>query len=188
MSIARFRQSTPLIHVVNISDQIIARLCANPDDLSQLSPDGFELLVGDRLTTMGLGVQRVGSVNCRDGGIDLIAWPERNAAIPYLLAVQVKHSRAGHTVSSRVVRDLKGVLSVTPFDFGLIVTNTTFSPDARWFAREKPNIIRLRDFEDLVRWVRSDFANESLDRDLPSEISLAPGLRIQIRPKKSIDL
>jgi hypothetical protein len=173
--------AAPIVQVIGISAEIIARLAAQPEDLSLLSPDAFELLVADRLAAMGLGVQRIGSINSRDGGIDIIAWPEKNAAIPYLLAVQAKHSRKGITVPSRVVRDLKGVLSVAPFDVGLLVTNTSFSPDARWFAREKPNIIRLRDFADLARWLRADFAHEVLERDLPSEISLGPGLRIPIR-------
>ena len=69
---------------------------------------------------------------------------------------------------------------MTPLDLGLLVTNTTFSPDARWAAREKPNIVRLRDFSDLKRWLHAEFAHESLERDLPSEISLGPGLRITI--------
>lgn len=185
-SVDDFRQARPqvrgesLVEVVSISPEVIARLAATPADLSTLSPEEFELLVADRLALMGHGVQRVGSTNTRDGGIDLIAWPERNASIPYLLAVQVKHSRKGRTVPSRVVRDLKGVLSMTPLDFGLLVTNTTFSPDARWVARERPNIVRLRDFNDLKYWLREEFAHENLDRDLPSEISLGPGLRVTI--------
>lgn len=49
-----------------------------------------------------------------------------------------------------------------------------------WVARERPNIIRLRGFQDIVKWLRNDFANEVLERDLPAEILLAPGLTVPI--------
>jgi len=175
--------TSPIIRIVSIAPDVIARLAAHPGELSALSPEAFELLVADRLAAMGLGVQRVGAANTRDGGIDMIAWPEKNAAVPFLLAVQAKHSRRGRVVPPAVVRDLKGVLSTAPLDFGLVVTNTTFSPDARWVAAQGPRIVRLRDFKDLVRWLRADFASEAVYHDVPSEISLAPGLRISIRRK-----
>jgi hypothetical protein len=180
---ACLQDAPPLVYVVSMSAEVIRRLAAAPAELGNLSPEAFELLVADRLSAMGLGVQRVGSSNTRDGGIDMVAWPERNAAIPYLLAVQVKHSGKNRAVPQSVVRDLKGVLSTVPLDIGLLVTNTRFSPDARWFAREKPNIVRLRDFDDLVRWLRSDFTFETIERDLPREILLGPGLRIPIGGK-----
>jgi hypothetical protein len=169
-----------LIKVVSISPELIARLAVHPEELSRLTPEKFELLIADRLIAMGLGVERVGSTNMRDGGVDMIAWPERNAAMPYLLAVQAKHSQKGHTVSPHVVRDLKGVISTNALDIGLIVTNTKFSADAEWAAREKPNIIRLRDFQDLVRWLRMDFTHEVMQRDLPRQISLGPGITVSI--------
>lgn len=135
---------------------------------------------------MGLGVSKVGSTNAPDGGIDMVAWPERNASFPYLLAVQAKHSRKGHAVPQGVVRDLKGVLSAAPFDLGLVVTNTRFSPNARWCAEQGPKIVRLRDFQDLIRWLRADFTHETVERDLPREILLGPGLRLPIGPQSEL--
>ncbi len=186
-SLEDFRQmhvhcaTSPIIKVVSITRDIIARLGAHPEELSTLSPNAFELLVADRLAAMGLCVRRVGTAESRDGGIDMIAWPERNSAVPFLLAVQAKHSRHARAVPPSVVRDLKGVLSAAPVDIGLLVTNTSFSPDARWAAMQGPRIVRLRDFNDLVRWLRADFANETLYRDIPGEIALAPGLKIAFR-------
>jgi hypothetical protein len=174
----------PLIRVVTISQEIIARLAANPADLAQLSPEGFEVLIADRLSAMGLGVRRVRSTNAWDGGIDMVAWPERNASIPYLLAVQAKHSRVDRAVPQSVVRDLRGVLSTAPFDVGLVVTNTRFSPNAHWYAEQGPKIVRLRGFEDLVRWLRADFTHETIERDLPKEILLGPGLRVPIGSRR----
>jgi hypothetical protein len=172
--------STPLVTITSITPEVISRLAASPEQLLQLSPERFELLVADRLAAMGLGVQRIGRTNRSDGGIDMVAWPERNASVPFLLAVQAKHSRLNRAVSSGVVRDLKGVLATAPFDVGLIVTNTRFSPDAQWVAQQGSRIVRLRDFGDLLRWLRSDFASEAWHRDLPPTISLGPGLKITL--------
>lgn len=36
---------------------------------------------------------------------------------------------------------------------GMVVTNTSFTADARWFADHQPAIIRLRDMSDLKRWI-----------------------------------
>lgn len=185
-SIADFRRDPrkkvvePAIHVVPMSEEFMAALAASPGALSSLSPEDFEILVADRLAAMGHGVRRVGATTHEDGGIDIVAWPERNAAFPYLLAVQVKHSRKGRRVRPSVVRDLRGALSTSPFDVGLIVTNTTFTPKARLAARKDHYPIRLRDFDDLVRWLRSDFEAGVLEQDLPEEILLGPGLRIAL--------
>ncbi len=177
--------STPLITLTSITPEVISRLAASPEDLLQLSPENFELLVADRLAAMGLGVRRIGHANRADGGIDMVAWPEQNASVPFLLAVQAKHSRVNRAVSSRVVRDLKGVLAAAPFDIGLVVTNTRFSPDAQWAAQQGPRIVRLRDLNDLLRWLRADFASEGRYRDLPSTISLAPGLRVRLDSERA---
>jgi hypothetical protein len=176
------REATPpIVELVSLAPEIIARLAANPDDISSMTPERFELLIADRLAAMGLGVRRLGPANRPDGGIDIIAWPERNAAVPFLMAVQVKHSRVGRPIAPPAVREFKGVLSAMPIDIGLLVTNTRFTAEAAWAAREGPRILRLREFEALRRWLRNDFAHESWYEDVPSEISLGPGLKVSIR-------
>lgn len=174
-------RAQPIVELVSLTPEVISQIAANPRDMSSLTPERFELLVADRLAAMGLGVKRLGPANRPDGGIDILAWPERNAAIPFLLAVQAKHSRVGRPVPPADVREFRGVLSTIPVDIGLLVTNTRFTAEAAWAAREGPRILRLREFEALKRWLRNDFASESWYDDVPSEISLGPGLRIAIR-------
>jgi len=172
-----------LIQIVDTSSEILARLRVDGEELASLSAEQFEVLIADCLTAMGLGVQRVGASNTPDGGIDIIAWPECNSSFGFLLAVQVKHTRRKH-IGPSPVRDLRGVLSTSPFDVGLMVTNARFSPSARWAAQEGSRIVRLRDFDDIVRWIGGDFAKEPFYNELPSEIALTPGLRIPITHKK----
>jgi hypothetical protein len=63
-----------------------------------------------------------------------------------------------------------------------MVTNTTFSHDARWLADQVTNksFLRLRDFEDLKRWFRGQFDSEFDWRELPDVIELAPGIRVEV--------
>ncbi len=71
--------------------------------LKTLSPDKFQRLIADRLEGMGFGVQLVGNVYAKDGGVDIIASPDpRVMPFPFLLAVQAKHH---HTDNKCLPRD-----------------------------------------------------------------------------------
>jgi hypothetical protein len=69
---------------------------------------------------------------------------------------------------------------------GMIVTNTSFTADAKWFANNNQTLLRLRDMQDLNRWMRNDFVNESEWREIPEEIELTPGVTIKIPRKQSL--
>lgn len=77
--------------------------------------------------------------------------------------------------------DFAGVIAGHPFNVGLLLTNTSFSPDAEWFAREHAKLVRLRDFTDMRRWLLDDFDNEADWREIPTQIELCPGIVIPIR-------
>ncbi|MEO7994007.1 MAG: hypothetical protein ABI743_06370, partial [bacterium] len=71
------------------------------------------------------------------------------------------------------------------FQMGVIVTNTSFTADARWFGDNNSVLLRLRDLEDMRRWVQKDFDNPFEWREIPTKIELAPGVSVVI-PKKSL--
>jgi len=101
--------------------------------------------------------------------------------VPCLMAVQVKHtSLSNRRVGPQPVRDLLGVVQTHGFNVGLLVTNTTFTPDARWVADQRPMLLRLRDIEDLLRWLRDKCLQKQEWRDLPREIELCPGITIEL--------
>jgi hypothetical protein len=158
-----------------------------PERMREMSPGAFQRLVADRVDAMGLDVLMVGDVNRKDGGIDIIATPKaKNLSFPFLLGIQCKHHRVEATTGSSDVRDLHGVITSRGpnFSAGMLVTNTAFSPDALWFARNQGAILRLRDLRDLARWLHDDFDNEEEWREIPGSIMLAPGVEIVIpRPK-----
>jgi hypothetical protein len=171
----------PRVELVDISRELLAMLEATPDRLRELTADQFELLICERLAAFGYDFERVGAHAFRkDGGIDLLAW-QRTGLIPLLIGVQAKH--AGYTkrkVGPDAVRDLTGTVRQHGFNAGVLVTNTTFTPDARWFACKQPALVQLRDIQDLRRWLKGEFSREAEWRDLPTEMELCPGVRIEL--------
>jgi restriction endonuclease Mrr len=173
-----------LVHVefIGIDELLATQLRADPTLIHSLTPAQFELLVCDRLSAMGFEPRQVGHTNRSDGGIDVVFWPRSPAALPFLGAVQVKHHRNSRTrEGSPTVRDFAGAISGHPFSAGILVTNTGFTPDAEWFARERTNLIRLRGFTDIRRWLQNNFTDPQEWREIPPELALAPGVTIKIR-------
>jgi hypothetical protein len=131
---------------------------------------------------MGFEPKRVGPLTRKDGGVDILFWPKAKGAFPFLGAAQVKHHRNSVTSEGvRTVRDFAGVMAGHPFAAGLIVTNTSFSPDAEWFAREHARLVRLRDFVDIRRWLLGNFSDEAEWREIPRSLELCPGVVVKIR-------
>lgn len=134
---------------------------------------------------MGFQVEQVGGNTFRkDGGIDIVAC-SNNSSFPLLMAIQVKHHKAPkYKTGPDAVRDLLGVIQYTGFNAGVIVTNTTFTPDAVWIARQKPTLLRLRDMEDIKKWLLDEHLDDFYWREIPDSIEICPGVEIQIpKPK-----
>lgn len=186
--LAAGRWGSPEPYIVTLSpfsEGVLAWLLEDLERLKALPPDKFQFFIADRFERFGLQAQMVGDVYRKDGGVDIIAYP-KVPTIPFLLAVQAKHHRTSRKTAVGDVRDFHGVLSsaASPFHLGMIVTNTTFTPDAEWFANNNKTLLRLRDLKDLQRWLREDFVNEHEWRELPKQIELAPGIIIPVeRPK-----
>jgi len=142
-----------IVELVEFSNDLLVWLLEDTERLKQLPPDKFQYLIAGRLEDMRLSVQLVGDVYRKDGGVDIIAYPNRGCAFPFLLAVQAKHHRSNRKTGSPDVRDFHGLLTsrVSPFHMGMIVTNTSFTADAQWFADNNQNLLRLRDMKDISR-------------------------------------
>lgn len=166
---------------IDITPYIINQIIADPNEVFRIGPRELELVAMDRLKAMGLEVSRVGDTYQRDGGIDLIFWPRLGSAIPFLGAAQIKHhSNPDRKTGAPAIRDFVGTLNRQPFSMGLVITNTTFTADAQWVASNQQGLIRLRDMEDLRRWLLNNFTDDAEWREIPEQIELAPGFVIQI--------
>lgn len=167
------------VAVIPFGEILAAKLQGDPTLIHSLTPDQFEEFICDRLFAMGFEPKRVGRYNERDGGIDVLFWPRLWRNFPFLGAAQVKH-HASRSVGPAPVREFAGVIASHPINAGLIVTNTTFTPDARWFAQQGAKLVRLREFDDIKRWIANDFASDHEWPEIPASIELAPGLVVQL--------
>ena len=179
--------AVPLVQIVDVTPELLRFLKEDSAHFRHLSPETFERVVADRLARMGYNVALAGGTYHKDGGVDLIATPRHPGAGHFLLAGQVKHHRTdqktGRAAVDRLLSWKNGV-----FSLGLLVTNTTFTADATWTAAQDNNrfFARLRDIDDLKRWLEDNFASDVEFRELPAEIELAPGVKIKIpRPGRS---
>lgn len=169
----------PRVELIGIGALLSAQLAADPSMLHQLSPGQFQEFLCDRLAAMGQEVKLVGGVYEKDGGIDILFWPKSRNVVSVLGAVQAKHHRNPSTkVGSPIVRDFAGAISGRQFGAAILATNTAFTPDAEWFAREHARLIKLRDFGDMQRWIANDYREER--REMPDEIELCPGVIVKI--------
>ena len=177
------------VRLIPFSDRQLDWLREAPERLNSLSKEAFQNFFADRLSAMGLEVQVLGGVYERDGGIDLIAYPPPGSGvIPFLMAGQAKHKASTHDkIGPADVREFFGAIAEKEYHFGMFVTNTTFTPDADWYAKERRRLLRLRDLLDMRRWLNDDFNNEAEFKEMPDTIEYAPGKKIFI-PKPGIEL
>ena len=169
------------IRIVSAGQHFADILTKQPELIYSLSPNQFEELICDRLYDMGLEPRRVGDTFQKDGGIDVLFWPRARSNFPFLGAAQIKHhNRSTIKEGPASVRDLAGVLSTHKINVGMLITNTSFTPDAQWFAKESSPNIRLRDMTDLRRWLSGNYVDLAEWRELPKSIELCPGVVVEI--------
>jgi hypothetical protein len=171
--------------VVDIGTDLVQFLRADPRRFADLSPEVFERFVANRLEKIGYDVILTGATTQRDGGVDLIAVPKLRTVASFLIAGQVKH-HSGARKTDREAVDRLLAWKDSEFKLGLLVTNTRFTSDARWAAaqRDRYHFLRLRDIDDLRRWIQDNFSAEHDWNEIPEQVTLAPGITIQIpKPK-----
>lgn len=169
------------VELIGIGRVLSKKLIKDPSLIHSISPEQFEDFICERLYAMGMEPKKTGLTNKKDGGIDILFWPRKPAIFPFLGAAQIKHHRKSNiNEGSGSVRDFAGAIATHPINAGLLVTNTSFTPDARWFASQHATLIKLREFGDICRWMVSNFSDEEEWREIPKSIELCPGVIIDI--------
>lgn len=176
-----------IVKLTHITKHAVNWLSKDLNRLKIITPADFQYLIAERLEGFDLEVKLVGDLNSKDGGIDIVAYPKQGT-MPFLMAVQVKHHRLDRRSPVSEVRDFHGAISSgnSPFQLGMFVTNTGFTPDAIWFGKQNSNLLKLRGNEDLRRWLQDDFDNKAEWREIPEKIILAPGVEIEIPNRQVI--
>lgn len=111
---------------------IISTLDTRPN-LMDLNPFEFENLVSNLFSEMGLETKQTRST--KDNGVDAIAFDTR-PIIGGKLVIQAK--RYKNTVGVSAVRDLYGTMLNEGASKGLLVTTSSYGPDAYEFSKDKP--------------------------------------------------
>ncbi|GIO06274.1 restriction endonuclease [Brevibacillus reuszeri] len=112
-------------------------------NLLEMDPFDFEHLVCNLFSKIGLESKLTRS--SRDGGVDVIAFDPR-PVFGGKYVIQAKRYR--NTVEVAAVRDLFGTMMNENASKGILVTTSTYGPDARGFAKDKP--IELIDGANLL--------------------------------------
>ena len=114
--------------------------------MRRLSPDQFEVLVGEYLKAKGFSdVQVTGK--SYDGGID------GHCGIPFInvkVAFQAKRYAAGNSVGIEPVQRLQGSMS-GGYDRGVFITTSGFTSTAKGWVEEAQAQITLVEGEELVK-------------------------------------
>jgi restriction system protein len=111
---------------------VLSELESRPN-LMDLSPSEFESLVSNMFQKMGLETRQTRA--SRDGGVDVVAFDLR-PVLGGKVVIQAKRYR--NTVGVSAVRDLYGTMLNEGANKGIIVSTSSYGPDAYAFAKDKP--------------------------------------------------
>lgn len=134
-----------------ITDDLLKHLAREPRSVYQLPPRKFEELIAKILEDQGCEVTL--TKQTRDGGYDILGRLATGPA-PLLFLAECKRYAEGNPVGVEVVRSLYGVTEIQRVNFGMIITSSSFTRDAR---EEKLRIgprMDLKEFGDLKAWLR----------------------------------
>ena len=128
---------------------LIERLKQFPDELRLIDRRKFEEVVAEIFDGFGYEVEL--TKQTRDGGKDIIAIKRREVNLKYL--IECKRPDPGNVIGVAAVRQLWGVKDDEGASKAVLVTTTSFSPDARSFVDRHIWELEARDFEGLQEWL-----------------------------------
>lgn len=136
--------------IIFANEALVEGLRRQPDIIHDLSPRKFEELVAEILGDLGYEVELTPAT--RDGGKDILAY----MTTPHgklLCLVEVKKYRRDRPVGVELVRQLYGTLTDADASSAMLVTTSSFSPDAKAFQQRHRYKLALRDYGDVVQWI-----------------------------------
>lgn len=141
-----------LVVVQDITAEIVAHLAREPQLLYQLAARKFEELVAKLLERQGCEVTLTKAT--RDGGYDILG-RVKNGPTSLIFLAECKRYSPENKVGVEVVRGLYGVTETKKANYGLIVTTSTFTRDAKAETLRIGPRIQLAEYNDLCSWLAS---------------------------------
>ncbi|MDQ1351289.1 MAG: restriction system protein [Acidobacteriota bacterium] len=130
--------------------EILKATSHNPELIKRTSPERFEELIAELFSQMGFNTKRVGKTG--DGGVDIYA-VRPDVATPTIHLIQCK--RYSGRVGVSHIRELYGVKSDSKTNQAVFVTTSGYTRGAKEFAERNCWEIRLIDFEDIKKILKS---------------------------------
>lgn len=146
------KEEARIISIANEQwEPIIRYLSHNPDRLYSLTPREFEELIAELLLREGYKVHLTQVT--RDGGKDLLVC-SNTVVGEHLYLVECKRYAPHHRVGVSVVRELYGVVNHQGATAGLVVTTSSFTPEALAFREPIKWRLSLKDYGNVCDWIK----------------------------------
>jgi DNA-directed RNA polymerase specialized sigma24 family protein/HJR/Mrr/RecB family endonuclease len=133
-----------------INSELVRYLAKHPEQIYQLQPRNFEVLVAHLLIDMGYDVEL--TPPARDGGRDILAVLKVPAG-KILTIVECKRYAPDHRVGVDIVERFLFTVERDKASFGLIASTSSFTEGARALERQFRWRLGLRDFNVLKAWL-----------------------------------
>ncbi len=141
------------------SDALHNAIAKNPNLLYELDPRRFEILIASILK--GTGFKTTLTPFSKDGGFDILARLEsQNKESSQIYLVECKKYKSSNKVGVRLIRELYGVKFHNSANVAMLVTTSGFTRNAQNFAKQHHAEIQLKDFNDIMKWIRK-YINDS---------------------------
>jgi restriction system protein len=140
-----------LVVLADVNDELLFYLAKNPNLIYELGSRKFEELIAKLFADRGHEVSLTKST--RDGGYDIFA-KVKDAFSEFIILAECKKYSPDNKVGVEIVRGLYGVTEVNKANQGLIITSSFFTKDAQQEQLRIGNRIGLKDYNDLVEWIK----------------------------------
>lgn len=134
-----------------LSEEIIYQYAMNPELIYEMSPRLFEELISKILRKFKMHTNL--TKQTRDGGYDIVAI-EDNQFLQNKYLIECKRYKPTKKVDVAVVQRLYGVKNDERATKAFLVTSSFFTKDAVKFAKKHAWDIELKDFHDIVKWLK----------------------------------
>lgn len=134
-----------------INAELIAYLAKHPEYLRHLHHRKFEELIAEVIRSKGYEVTL--TPKTRDGGKDIVAL-YKSPFGHQMLIIECKKYNENTKVGVELVRGLYGVKTAERYNQAILVTTSTFTPDAREFVKPLKFELELKDYTDITQWCK----------------------------------
>ncbi len=124
-------------------------LAKEPHTVYQLGSRKFEELVAKLLEDQGCEVTL--TKQSRDGGYDIFG-RINSGPVPLVFLAECKRYAEKNRVGVEVIRGLYGVTEMQRANFGMVITTSSFTRDAREEKLRIGHRMDLKEFNDLKDW------------------------------------